>query len=133
MPGRAGAPEDGGRISVHAAQHFSDIRGRTLDWVNPHELALTVTADLDNRLARAEILTSLAVACRHAGRHEDAFNRGLEALALCQEIGDAWGEAVILTNFGIAQGQLGQSEAAIDLHQQALALYSGIDAPGARP
>ncbi|MFJ8310969.1 MULTISPECIES: ATP-binding protein [unclassified Streptomyces] len=114
---------------THVLQHFFDIRGRTLDWVNTHELALATTRDLDNRLAHAEILTSLAVACWHAGRYEDAFNRGLEALALCREIGDAWGEAVILTNFGIAQGQLGQSEEAIDLHQQALALYAGIDAP----
>ncbi|GGU94247.1 hypothetical protein GCM10010211_71640 [Streptomyces albospinus] len=114
---------------THVLQHFFDIRGRTLAWVTTHELALAATRGLDNRLAHAETLTSLAVACWHAGRYEDAFNRGLEALALCREIGDAWGEAVILTNFGIAQGQLGQSEEAIDLHQQALALYRGIDAP----
>ncbi|QHC23595.1 ATP-binding protein [Streptomyces sp. GS7] len=114
---------------THLLQHFFDIRGRTLDWVSTHELALATTGDLDNRLAHAEILTSLGVACWHAGRYEDAFNRGLEALALCREIGDAWGEAVILTNFGIVQGQLGQSEEAIDLHQQALALYGGVDAP----
>ncbi|WP_438296132.1 ATP-binding protein [Streptomyces sp. HUAS TT7] len=114
---------------THVLQHFFDIRGRTLDWVNTHELALAATEGLGNRLAHAETLTSLAVACWYAGRHEDAFNRGMEALALCREIDDAWGEAVVLTNFGIVQGQLGKSEEAIDLHQQALALYSGIDAP----
>ncbi|MFF4187654.1 ATP-binding protein [Streptomyces sp. NPDC001691] len=114
---------------AHVLQHFFDIRGRTLDWVHTHELALAATEHLDDRLAHAETLISLAVACWYAGRYEDAFHRELEALALCREIDDAWGEAVILTNFGIAQGTLGRSEEAIDLHQQALALYSGIDAP----
>ncbi|MFF4734753.1 ATP-binding protein [Streptomyces sp. NPDC001262] len=112
---------------THVLQHFFDIRGRTLDWVTTHELALAATESLDNRLAHSETLRSLAIGCWHAGRHEDAFRRGLEALALCQEIGDAWGEAVTLTNFGIAQEQLGQIEEAIDLHRQALALYGGID------
>ncbi|GHF19909.1 ATP-binding protein [Streptomyces morookaense] len=114
---------------THVLQHFFDIRGRTLDWVTTHELALAATGNLGNHPAHAEILTSLAIACWHAGRPEDAFDRGLEALALCRELGDAWGEAVILTNFGIAQEQLGQIEEAVDLHRQALALYGGIDAP----
>ncbi|PJN01841.1 hypothetical protein CG740_18975 [Streptomyces sp. CB01201] len=114
---------------AHVLQHFFDIRGRTLDWVDTHELALVAAESLDRRPARAEILTSLAIACWYAGRHEDAFSRGLEALALCREIGDPWGEAVLLTNFGIAQGAMGENEEAIDLHQQALALYADLDAP----
>ncbi|MFF3976468.1 ATP-binding protein [Streptomyces sp. NPDC001828] len=114
---------------AHVLQHFFDIRGRTLDWVGTHELALAAVEHLDDRLAHAEILTSLAIACWYAGRHEDAFSRGLEALALCRKIGDAWGEAVILTNFGVAQSALGGTEEAIDLHRQALALYADLDAP----
>ncbi|MFE9122254.1 ATP-binding protein [Streptomyces sp. NPDC007172] len=114
---------------AHVLQHLFDIRGRTLDWVDTHELALAAAEKLDNRLAHAEILTSLAIACWYAGRQEDAFSRGLEALALCREIGDAWGEAVLLTNFGIAQGAMGEDKEAIDLHQQALSLYADLDAP----
>ncbi|MFD7712938.1 BTAD domain-containing putative transcriptional regulator [Streptomyces sp. NPDC059786] len=80
----------------------------------------------DDRRSRTAIASALnAVGWNHVllGQHQQALDSCLQALALCQELGDNTNAALTWDSIGHAQHHLGQYEEAVSSFREALALY----------
>jgi predicted ATPase/DNA-binding CsgD family transcriptional regulator len=94
------------------------------------ELALTALElcwSAGNQFEAAAVLNLLTEIALHAGRLDEAWARGTEALAVARAEGDRWNEGYALGTMAAVAGFRGNLRAAEDLATEALAVMRAIE------
>jgi serine/threonine protein kinase/Tfp pilus assembly protein PilF len=94
--------------------------------LQPLNNALSLSVQLNNEEARANVLQAIGVAYKRLGRPSDALNQFQDSLAIKRRIGQKAGIAVSLAEIAQIQETLGKPQEALDSYQEALKLQREI-------
>ena len=101
-------------------------RGAPRDALQPLNNALSLSIQLNNDEARANVLQAIGVAYKRLGRPNDALKQYQESLAIKRRIGQKAGMAVSLAEIAQIQEVIGTPRDAIKSYSEALALQREI-------
>ena len=101
-------------------------RGTPQDALQPLNNALSLSIQLNNDEARANVLQAIGVAYKRLGRPNDALKQYQESLAIKRRIGQKAGMAASLAEIAQIQETIGTPRDAIKSYDEALALQRGI-------
>jgi DNA-binding SARP family transcriptional activator/Flp pilus assembly protein TadD len=117
-----GWPEHAIRLAATLFRYL-DVGGRFPEGVIIHSHARSAAAQIGDRAAEAEALTSLGLVDLHQGRYQQATGYLRQALALSRETGDRDGQARALQDLGLSDFQQGRWQHAAGQLTQALDLF----------
>ena len=102
---------------------FLSLRNHWADLINTHQVALTSSRALGDRVGQAIVLNNLGVAKANVGRPDHAHTLLCQALALRKEVGDTWGLAAVSNNLGSLHRSRGEFNTAVAHHDRAIMLF----------
>jgi DNA-binding SARP family transcriptional activator/Tfp pilus assembly protein PilF len=108
---------------------FHDRQGLWHDSTAAQRAGLEAAERLGDRLGQAVTSRSLARACAHLGRHDEAHRYLRHALYLFGELGHLTGQADTHFNFARLAHRQGRNDEALGYARRALDLYSAADNP----
>jgi len=99
-------------------------RGRHLESIELHRLALAAVGDLDE--ARSALLRNQANSYVSLGRYDDARDALRDLLEVCRRTGDRGGEGSALATLGVVAERTGDYETALEHYHRALPLRRSV-------
>jgi tetratricopeptide (TPR) repeat protein len=104
-----------------------DTRGRHVDALAIHRLALTAARTIGDRAAEANALRAVGTAHHRLGHYPDALDHYRQSLTMARETGDRLSECYALGNLGIVYERLGRYPEALGHYERALIAAREID------